>query len=78
MASNTSLEKAKQELSRKAHMFRQVFNTDEGKKVLAVMEQEAEPDQMFSDNPHRTSYNCGKRDMLVYIKQMLRYEDESK
>lgn len=73
-----SVEKVKIELSRKAHTFRQVFNTDEGKKVMEYLEQEAEPEQLFHENPHKTAYNCGKRDLLIYIKQILRYEDETK
>lgn len=74
---NNKVEEAKRALGRKAHLFRQVFNTDEGKKVMDILEQEAEPEQLFNENPHVTSYNCGRRDLLVYIKQLLRYEDET-
>lgn len=74
---NTKLLEAKRKLSRRATIFRQVFNTDEGKEVLQVLEQEAEPERLFDENPHKTAYNCGRRDLLIYIKQILRYEDES-
>lgn len=72
------VDKVKLELSRKAHTFRTVFNTDAGQKIMGWLEQEAEPDHLFDENPHKTAYNCGKRDLLIYIKQLLRYEDETK
>lgn len=74
----SNLAKMKSELSRKAHTFRMVFNSDEGKQVMAALEAEAEPEQLFHENPHKTAYNCGKRDLLIFIKQILRYEDETK
>lgn len=68
---------ARKNLSRRAILFRQVFNSEDGKKVLAVLEAEAEPEVLFDENPHKTAYNCGRRDLLIYIKQLLRYEDET-
>lgn len=68
----------KQQLADKSHLFRRVFSTDEGQKVLEFLKQECEPEVMFDENPHKTAYNCGKRDVVVYINQMMRYNDVNK
>ena len=68
-------ETAKKELMRKAAKFNQLFTTPNGKEILDLLESEFEPVEIFHDNPHRTSYNAGRRDVVQYIKQMMRVDD---
>lgn len=46
--------------------------------VLRDLEEELNPEEIFNDNPHRTSYNAGKRDAFIYIKQLIRYDDNAR
>lgn len=50
-----------------------MFSTPEGKEVLKHLEQEFDADILFERDPNVTAYNLGRRDVVVYIRQMLRY-----
>lgn len=75
MRSQNSAEEAKRRTLEKADKFNQLFSTPNGREVLAALEAEFEPVNLFDDNPHRTSYNAGRRDVIQYIKQMMRASD---
>ena len=49
------------------------FNTPAGKKVLRAMEEEFDGVEIRQDSPHDTYYRLGQRDVVVYIKQMLKH-----
>lgn len=74
---NKVIQEQRRELAKKALKFKQVFNSDEGQEVLEMLEEEFNPDVLFDDNPHRTAYNTGRRDVVVYIQQLLRFENEN-
>jgi len=62
-------------LKDKSSLFKSVFDTIEGRKVLEVLEQELNPDIIYSEgDAHKTSYNLGRRDALIYINQLLRID----
>lgn len=67
----------KKELLKKAHIFKRLFTTDEGQKVLKYLEEYAEPDVMFDPNPTTCAYNCARRDFLKHIKDLMEYGDEN-
>lgn len=53
----------------------QVFNSLDGRAVLADLEREAgEGKDIFSPNANKTMYAVGKRALLVYIKTMTKDE----
>ncbi len=65
---------AKEKLARKASVFKQVFNTPDGKQALNILEQEFNRLDIFEKGaPDATAYNLGRRDVVVYINQLLRY-----
>lgn len=67
----------KLELARKIDIFKMVFNTDDGKKVLAALENEFDRDNLLAPgDPYSTHYNLGRRDVVVYIRQMLKAGDK--
>ncbi len=57
----------------KAGLFRDVFDNEQGQKVLAMLEDELNPDDIFNLDPNTTAYTLGRRDALVYIKQLINY-----
>jgi hypothetical protein len=70
--------KEKQKLRDKAVRFHRLFSTHDGQQVLQDLEDEFNQDELFDDNPYKTNYNIGRRDVIVYIKQLMRYEDNAR
>lgn len=67
----------KLELARKIDIFKMVFNTEDGKKVLAALEDAFDRDSIITPgDPYYTHYNLGRRDVVVYIRQMLKAGDK--
>jgi len=53
-------------------LFRRVFNTPDGTKVLAILEDVCGYHRPgFAPDPHTLAYRTGRRDMLVTIRQIL-------
>lgn len=66
------------EVRRKADLFKQLFSSEVGKSVLEVLTKEFHPDALFvPTDPQTTAYNLGRRDVIIYINQMLRYGNEN-
>jgi len=60
-------------IQRKADKVKQLFNSALGEEVLDILLEECDSDQIHVPNdPYTTAYNCGKRDVVVYIKQLMR------
>lgn len=77
MAASDRQEAMRASLTRKISMFKKVFATADGEKLLQFLEDEFDKDNIFVDgDPHKTSYNLGRRDVVIYIKQMLRAKDD--
>ena len=68
-----TVDDVKLELARKIDLFKIVFNSEDGKKVLGALENEFDRDNLLvPGDPHSTHYNLGRRDVVVYIRQMLK------
>ena len=66
------------EVVRKSGFFYRIFTSPDGKKVLEWLEEEFDKDEIFAaGEPDTTSYNLGKRDVVVYIRQMIRLRDNA-
>lgn len=63
----------------KAGYFYRIFTSPDGKKVLEWLEEEFDADEIFTaGEPDTTSYNLGKRDVIVYIRQMIRLKENAR
>lgn len=63
---------------RKSGYFYRIFTSPDGKKVLEWLEEEFDSDEIFkAGEPDTTSYNLGKRDVIVYIRQMIRLKENA-
>jgi len=49
------------------------FETEDGKKVLAILE-ESYGQQIFDPDPYRTAYKLGSHDLIQYIKRMVEFK----
>lgn len=62
----------------KSGYFYRIFTSPDGKKVLQWLEEEFDSDEIFkAGEPDTTSYNLGKRDVIVYIRQMIRLKENA-
>lgn len=62
----------------KSGFFYRIFTSPDGKKVLEWLEEEFDMDEIFkAGEPNTTSYNLGKRDVIVYIRQMIRLKQNA-
>jgi hypothetical protein len=58
-------------------LYRAVFNTPNGEKVLQDLQAEFNPDEIFvKGDADETHINLGKRQAFIYIDQLLRVDDE--
>lgn len=63
----------------KSGYFYRIFTSPDGKKVLEWLEEEFDSDEIFAaGEPDTTSYNLGKRDVIVYIRQMIRLKENAR
>ena len=62
----------------KSGFFYRIFTSPDGSKVLEWLEEEFDADEIFTaGEPDTTSYNLGKRDVIVYIRQMIRLKENA-
>jgi len=62
-----------EKLRKKSQHFVTVFNTPDGKQVLEALEAEFDGTDIMAETSEKTAYNLGRRDVVVYIRQMLDY-----
>jgi len=63
----------------KSGYFYRIFTSPDGKKVLKWLEEEFDKDEIFQPgDPHATAHMLGKRDVIVYIRQMIRLKENAR
>ena len=63
---------------RKSADFHSLFTSPVGEKVLQYLEDEFDKDEIFRAGvPDATAYNLGRRDVVVYIRQMIRVKEHA-
>ncbi len=71
-------QKAVDKVVHKSGFFFRIFTSPDGKKVLEWLEEEFDSDEIFkAGEPDTTSYNLGKRDVIIYIRQMIRLKENA-
>ena len=68
-------EAAVEALGTKAKNFHALFTSPIGVKVLEALEEEFNPDILLGSSDAITNYNVGRRDVVIYIRQMMRYNE---
>lgn len=71
-------EETKKRLRNKAGRFQKLFTSPAGKLVLRDLEDEFNPDVLLGKSDAETNYNVGKRDVYIYITQLIRYEEDAR
>ncbi|AEM62903.1 hypothetical protein phiVC8_p06 [Vibrio phage phiVC8] len=73
-----SREEVEASAKKKAAAFAAVFRTPDGERVLEAIRQEFDKDELRGNTVEGTYFNLGRRDVLVYIEQMIRYSERDK
>jgi len=74
----SELKSSAEKVVKKARRFHKLFTSPEGALVLKDLEDECNPDRLLGKNDGETNYNVGKRDVFIYIQQLIRYEDNAR
>ncbi|ASV42833.1 hypothetical protein [Vibrio phage JSF15] len=70
-----SREEVEASVKKKAAAFAAVFRSSDGERVLEAIRQEFDKDELRGNTVEGTYFNLGRRDVLKYIEQMLRYSE---
>jgi len=71
-------EVAIENLEKKAGDFHSLFTSPVGVKVLEALEEEFNPDVLLGNTDAETNYNVGRRDVVIYIHQLIRFKDNAR
>lgn len=71
-------EAALEALGQKAGNFHKLFTSPLGVKVLEALEEEFNPDVLIGETDAKTNYKVGARDVVIYIRQMIRYKENAR
>jgi len=73
MSQKKTVEDARRALRGKADALIELLNNPVGKSLIETLEAEFYDGDLFDTDPHVTAYNCGRRDVVVYLHQLQRY-----
>ncbi len=65
-----TLARVKERLAKKSARVQTFMDSELGRAVIDALEAEFYHGELFTDDPHRTAYNLGRRDVVVYLKQL--------
>ncbi len=71
-------EAAIEALGKKAGDFHKLFTSPIGVKILEALEEEFNPETLLGKNDAETNYKVGRRDVVIYIRQMIRYKENAR
>jgi len=73
----SSVEDVKKNLAKKAEVFQRVFTSLDGMEALRILTEEFDALNIYTQgDPHGTSYKLGSRDVVIYIKQLIKHKGE--
>jgi hypothetical protein len=72
----SNLDDFKKNLIRKSSLARKTFSTEEGKELLEILKNEFMPENLIGDDVNNTYFNLGRRDVIIYIEQLMRVDYE--
>jgi len=70
-----SLDKVRKRLAKKSARVQNFMNSEIGKDLIDVIEDEFYHGELFDNDPYRTAYNLGRRDVVIFLKQLLNWKD---
>ncbi len=71
-------EKIKSKLAHKSELVHAFVNSEAGKALFDVLEDEFFNGELFDADPLKTAYNLGRRDVVMYLQQLKRLKDDGR
>ncbi len=71
-------EKIKSRLAHKSELVHAFMNSEAGKALMEVLEDEFFNGDLFNPDPNITAYNLGRRDVVMYLQQLKRLRDDGR
>ncbi len=71
-------EKIKSRLAHKSELVHAFMNSEAGKALMEVLEDEFFNGDLFNPDPNTTAYNLGRRDVVMYLQQLKRLRDDGR
>ncbi len=65
-----TLEKVKARLAKRSAQVQAFMDSEIGKAIIEALDAEFYDGNLFDPDPHVTAYNLGRRDVVVYLKQL--------
>jgi len=65
-----TLENIKKRLKHKSARIQMFMQSELGKEVIQALEDEFYHGPLFEDDPCKTAFNLGRRDVVVYLKEL--------
>jgi len=72
----TSVEDIRRRLRHKSAAVTEFMNSPIGKSIIEALEEEFFNGELFDPDPYATAFNCGRRDVVVYLQQLKNYPSE--
>ena len=64
-----------EQVRERARAAKHVLQSENGQILLDMLEKECNPTKMIGKTPEETAYNVGKRDVYMYVLELLNRED---
>lgn len=74
-ATVVTVEDIRRRIRKKGAALVEFMNSETGKAVIKALEDEFYDGELFDSDPHITAYNLGRRDVVVYLKQLQRFKE---
>ncbi len=71
-----SLEKIKKRLVKKSARVSMFMRSELGKEVIKALEDEFYHGTLYDEDPQKTAYNLGRRDVVVYLKELQNWKEK--
>ncbi len=74
-AIKTTVEDIRRRIRKKGAALVEFMNSPIGKSVVKALEDEFYHGELFDLDPYKSAYNLGRRDVVVYLKQLQRFRE---
>ncbi len=71
-----SVEDIRRRLRHKSAAVTEFMNSPIGKSIIEALEEEFYDGNLFDPDPYVTAFNCGQRDVVIYLRQLKNYPSE--
>ncbi len=71
-----TVEDIRRRLRHKSAALTEFMNSPIGKSIIEALEDEFYNGELFDPDPYKTAFNCGQRDVVIYLHQLKNYPSE--